>query len=125
MPKKILIIEDEREIAELIRDIFAQENIDVVWADDGRKGIEKAKEVKPDLIILDLVLHDLHGVNVCKTLKANEDLRNVPVVIYTGHTTPGVADDVMKAGGDLYVSKTMPPTKIVKIVKEMLEKNGE
>lgn len=123
MGKRILIIEDEKEIAELMMDFLNTENFEVNWVDDGRKGIEKAKQELPDLIILDLMLHDLHGVNVCKTLKANGPTSKIPIVIYSGRMEPGVAQDVIKAGGDLYLSKTTPPSKVVQIIKDLLAGN--
>src|SRR3989338_1298478 len=120
MSKRILIIEDEKEVAELLKDTLSAENFEVEWVDDGRKGMVRAKQQIPDLIILDLMLHDVHGINVCRTLKAEESTRKIPIIIYTGHMEAGVAEDAIKAGGDLYVGKTTPPSKLVKIIKDLL-----
>lgn len=120
MKKKILIIEDEKEVADLLTEFLTAENYEVSWVDDGRKGIEKATAELPDLIVLDLVLHDLHGVNVCKSLKSSPKTSKIPIVVYTGRMGPGIAQDVIKSGGDVYVSKTTPPSKFVQIVKDFL-----
>ena len=121
--KKVLIIEDEKELAEVLRDVLKAEDFDAEWVDDGRKGVEKAKQYKPDLIILDLMLHDLHGVNVCKALRGDGETSKTKILIYTGRMEPGVADDALKAGGDLYLSKTTPPSKVVSIIKDLLERS--
>ncbi len=118
--KKILIIEDEKEVADLLTEFLKSENFEVNWVDDGKKGIELAKQTKPDLIILDLMLHDVHGVNVCKSLKGDSGTSKTKIIIYTGRMEPGVADDVMRAGGDLYLSKATPPSKVVECIKDIL-----
>jgi len=123
--KKILIIEDEQEIADLMSDLLKAENYEVIWIDDGRKGIQKAKQELPDLIVLDLMLHDVHGVNVCKSIKSNESTARIPIMIYTGRMEPGLAQDVIKAGGDLYVSKVTPPSKVVEIIKDLLKQHSK
>lgn len=117
--KKVLIIEDDKDLTETLKDILATEHFEVVWAPTGQKGIERAALDHPDLIILDLSLRDMNGVNVCKALKADQSTSRIPILVYTGHMGPGVAQDAIKAGGDLYVGKSTRPEKIVKIVKEL------
>ena len=124
MSKKILLIEDEKDLAELIVDILNAENFQASWVDDGRKGVIRTKELMPDLIILDLMLHDMHGLNVCRAIKADEQTKHIPIIIYSGRMEPGVTDDVLKAGGSLFMSKLTPPSKIVQIVKDFIQENG-
>jgi len=124
MSKKILLIEDEKEVAELMIDILTAEGYQSSWVDDGRKGVAKAKELIPDLIILDLMLHDMHGINVCKAIKADVTTKHIPVIVYSGRMEPGVSDDILKAGGSLFMSKLTPPSKIVQIVKDFIQENG-
>lgn len=124
MSKKILLIEDEKEVAELMIDILSSEKFEPTWVDDGRKGVVKAKELMPDLIILDLMLHDMHGLTVCKAIKADEATKHIPVIIYSGRMEPGVTDDVLKAGGSLFMSKLTPPSKIIQIIKDFIRDSG-
>ncbi|MBI4971466.1 MAG: response regulator [Candidatus Omnitrophica bacterium] len=121
MAKKILVVDDEKEIAELMMDLLKAQGYETLWEDDGRRGFETSKQEVPDLIILDLMLHDIHGINVCKMLKADPVTQNIPVIIYSGRMEPGITDDVMKAGGAMFMSKLTPPTKIIQIVKEYLK----
>ena len=124
MSKKILLIEDEKDVADLMLDILSAENFEPTWVDDGRRGVIKAKELMPDLIILDLMLHDMHGLTVCRAIKADETTKHIPVIVYSGRMEPGISDDILKAGGALFMSKLTPPSKIIQIIKDFIRDSG-
>lgn len=95
--KKILFIEDDKFLATLFSDYFRKHNLSVEWARDGNEGLKKAQEIKPVLILLDLILPGMDGYEVLKQLKKNPELKNIPVIILSNL---GQADEI-KRGLDL------------------------
>lgn len=81
--KKILIIDDEQDLVEIIKIRLSFEGYSVIWAYDGLKGLELAQNDSPDLIILDVMLPHLNGFAVCSLLKGHEQYRRIPVIILT------------------------------------------
>jgi two-component system alkaline phosphatase synthesis response regulator PhoP len=80
---KILIIDDEREIVELLKFIFEKEGHEVIFAYDGNIGIEKAKEERPDLIILDIMMPGTDGYTVHLKLSQDDKTKNIPILVLT------------------------------------------
>ena len=83
MGKTILVVEDEQDIADLIAFNLAHEGFKVVQADSGEDGLNKAKANNPDLIILDLMLPGMNGLDVCRVLKSDDETRSIPVIMLT------------------------------------------
>jgi CheY-like chemotaxis protein len=81
--KKILIIDDEPPILLVSKRRLEANNYEVITAADGKEGIEKAVSFKPDLILLDLVMPELNGYEVCRRLKACEETKEIPIIIFT------------------------------------------
>ena len=79
----ILVIEDEAHILELLRYNLEAQGYNVVLTDNGKDGLEKCKETNPDLVLLDLMLPDIDGIDVCKKLKSDEHLKNIPIIMLT------------------------------------------
>jgi len=82
MSKKILIVEDEPELVKALQ-IRLQENYKLIVASDGEEGLKKAKEIVPDLIILDIILPGIDGYQVCQALKRDEKYKHIPVIMLT------------------------------------------
>src|SRR6478609_5805658 len=78
---RVLIIEDERDLTQVLTYNLQREGFDTVVSHDGQEGLRKAQTLLPDLIILDLMLPTLSGVDVCRELKAGERTREIPVII--------------------------------------------
>ncbi|MBF0494036.1 MAG: response regulator [Candidatus Omnitrophica bacterium] len=92
MPKQVLIIEDSITDVSIMRDLLEKENIAVEVAMTGAEGVAKAKQIKPDLIILDIMLPDMNGYEVCKLIRANSDLNNsIVVVVSVKENVPDIA----------------------------------
>lgn len=107
MPKKqkILVVEDEATLQKALQDVLVQENYEVFSALDGEIGYELALEKKPDLILLDLILPKKDGFEVLRDLKANSDIKEIPVIILTNLEG---ADDIQRAldlGATTYLVK--------------------
>jgi len=81
--KKILIIEDEKDIVELLSFNLTREGFDVISANTGEEGLQKAEKEIPDLILLDIMLPGLNGIDVCRSLKGNEQTLHIPIIMLT------------------------------------------
>ncbi len=117
----ILIIEDETVFRLIYRGVMENEGFDVIEADDGKKGWELAKSKKPNLILLDLVLPGLTGYEVLEKIRADQDTKTIPVVVFS---VLGESKDIDKAidlGANYYRTKGIDsPTNIVSIIQELL-----
>jgi len=120
MPKKILVIEDYHETAQLIENIFKMKGFEVVLAYDGASGLEKAAAEKPDLILLDVMMPGMSGVEVCKKLKSDPATSKIPVVMVSVKTASEDIGEGKEAGADDYVVKPFDPADLVKIVEKYL-----
>ncbi|MFH1509004.1 MAG: response regulator [bacterium] len=83
MPAKILIIEDEADLLEIYNKKLTESNMEVVTAKDGKSGIEMANKERPNLIILDLMLPEMHGFDVLAEIKKDDNLKDTPIIILT------------------------------------------
>jgi two-component system, OmpR family, alkaline phosphatase synthesis response regulator PhoP len=105
MSSKILVVEDDSEIMDLIRTALSFKEYTTVESMSGGNVVSLAKEHQPDLVILDLALPDLDGLEVCRRLKAEDSTKHIPVIMLTARD--GVADIVkgLEAGANDYVTK--------------------
>ena len=118
MPQKILIVEDDKFLRELIARKLIQENFEVIEAIDGEEGLEKAKETKPNLILLDLILPGVDGFEVLTKLKEDPVLTVIPVIIFSNL---GQREDVergLRLGAvDYLVKAHFTPNEIIEKVR--------
>ncbi|MAI86916.1 MAG: DNA-binding response regulator [Candidatus Marinimicrobia bacterium] len=101
----VLVIEDEPDIMELIEFNLKKYNYNVLLANNGEKGLKDARSFEPDLILLDLMLPGIQGIDVCRVIKSDENIKNTPIIILSAL---GQEEDIVKgldAGADDYVSK--------------------
>jgi two-component system phosphate regulon response regulator PhoB len=125
---RILVIEDEREITDPLSYNLRREGYDVVVAHDGTEGLRKAQTLPPDLVILDLMLPGLGGLDVCRELRAGERTREVPIIILTAKAEE--TDQVVgfSLGADDYVTKPFSVKVLlqrIKAVQRRVEAGGE
>ncbi|HEX9642335.1 MAG TPA: response regulator transcription factor [Candidatus Krumholzibacteria bacterium] len=119
MPNTILVVDDEKNIVQLARLYLDKEGFQVESAYDGEQALEKAKAVRPDLIILDIMMPGMDGLSVAKELRKTS---NVPIIILTAR-----GDDVdrivgLELGADDYVTKPFNPRELVARVKAVLRR---
>ena len=116
---KIFIIEDEQELAELVRDYLVQSNYDVEIFNDGLSGLQAALQDSPDLVILDLMLPRMDGLSVCRKLREASD---VPIIMVTALTEEIDRLLGLKLGADDYVCKPFSPKELVARVQAVLRR---
>lgn len=125
MPKtkpKVLLIEDDPDQIDLYSARFSIGGIDLLVAQDGKSGIEKALTDQPDLILLDIVMDDIDGIEVLKMLKSNQETKKIPVIMLSNLTKKELIQKSKQLGAMDFWSKTdvlpaMMVTKIKKILK--------
>ncbi len=103
--KKILLIEDEAALQKTFGDILSAEGFQMISAIDGEIGLRLAKSEKPNLIILDLILPKLHGLEVLKGLKENKETKNIPVIILTNLGDLENIEQALELGATTYMVK--------------------
>lgn len=121
----VLLIEDEKNIVELVRYNLEKEGFRVLAALKGNAGLDLAVKQKPDLIILDLMLPELGGLDICKILKQNDKTRGIPIIMLTAKGTE--ADKVvgLELGADDYMTKPFSPRELVARIKAVLRRVHE
>jgi len=121
MAKKILVIEDDKFLRELISQKLLKEGYEVVEAVDGDSGLEKAKEEKPDLILLDLILPGIDGFEVLSKVKADPKISSTPVIILSNLGQKEDVEKGMKLGAaDFLVKAHFTPGEIVSKIKGII-----
>lgn len=115
----VLVIEDEEAIAEVIGSYLTRENYEVVIVHSGSEGLLKARSACPDLIIMDLMLPDLHGEDVCSQLRSES---NVPIIMLTAKSGQDDRIRGLSLGADDYVIKPFSPRELVLRVKNVLRR---
>ena len=117
----ILIIEDDKFLRELIARKLVSEKFEVVTAVDGETGLKKAKQTKPDLILLDLILPGIDGFEVLAKLKADKDLSDAPVIILSNLGQQEDVDKGLEIGAVDYLIKAhFTPNEIVDKIRKAL-----
>ena len=125
MGRNILIVEDNPDNMTLIADILLSLNYEVLQAKDGEQGVAEAARHQPDLILMDLSLPRLDGWNATRQIKANEALKNIPVIALTAHAMIGDRERALAAGCDDYLSKPIIIHELIKKLNRFLgEGNG-
>ena len=104
--KKILFVEDESALQRTFSDALSGEGYEVISALDGETGLRLAKELKPDLIILDLVLPKIHGLDVLRKLRASEETNSIPVIILTNLEDIKDVEKSIELGATTYLVKS-------------------
>lgn len=122
--KKILVIEDERVILEIITDVLEAEYFMVIGAENGRIGVEKALEFVPDLIICDILMPEIDGYTVLKLLRKNLVTETIPFIFLTAKSTKANLREGMELGADDYLTKPFTRDELMKAINTRLEKQG-
>ncbi|MDO8603711.1 MAG: response regulator [Candidatus Omnitrophota bacterium] len=121
MTKTILVIEDERDISEPVRMRLEYEGYKVTTAYDGLDGLDKAKKIKPDLVLLDLFMPIMDGYEVCRKLKELEGLKSVPIIFFSAvHEHIKEAKD---AGGVDFITKPFDLAELINKINFYIKKS--
>ncbi len=120
--KRVLIIEDDRDIVELVRYNLANEGFQVSAAADGSAGLAAVKKSPPDVLLLDLMLPKLSGLEICKEIRRDAALNRLPILMLTARGDEADRVVGLEMGADDYVTKPFSPRELVARVKALLRR---
>ncbi|HMS33699.1 MAG TPA: response regulator transcription factor [Ignavibacteria bacterium] len=124
MKKKVLVVDDEKDIVDILKYNLERENeFEVLTAKDGREALELAVNI-PDLILLDIMMPELNGFEVCKQLKNNVNTSGIPVIFLTAKENE--IDEILglEIGADDYISKPISPRKVLARIKSVIRRTS-
>ena len=120
---KVLIVEDEANIRQLVKYNLEKESFQVIEAEDGLQGLRLAKAEKPDLVLLDLMLPQMDGLEVCRSLKGNQATAALPIIMLTAKSEEIDKVIGLELGADDYMTKPFSPRELVARVKAVLRRS--
>ena len=121
MPKKVLIVEDNELNMKLFNDLLEAHGYETLQTPDGFKALELAREHAPDLILMDIQLPEISGLEVTKWLKDDEELASIPVVAVTAFAMKGDEERIREGGCEAYLSKPITVTTFIETVRQFLD----
>ncbi len=127
MTKKILMVDDDQDFAQAVTDLVETQGYTLVYAINGESGFQKAKEDKPDLILLDVMMtHETEGFDISRKLHEEETTKNIPVIVVTGiRKETGVPfkyePDEVWLPVKAVIEKPIDPEKFLKVIEEQLK----
>ena len=119
--KKILIVDDDPLILDLFEFSFDQASFEIIRARNGREGLEKALKERVDLILLDVMMPDLNGHEVCRRIKDNPATRATKVIMVSAKVQKEEIEAGLRAGADEYITKPFDPLSLVEKITKLLE----
>jgi two-component system cell cycle response regulator DivK len=120
MPKKILVVEDAEDNRQILRDLLGMAGYDMVEAHDGAQGVAMAAEHRPDLILMDIQMPVMDGYEATRQIKANPELKAIPIMAVTSYALSGDEQKTRDAGCDAYIAKPYSPRQMLAKVREIL-----
>lgn len=118
----ILVIDDEEDLIELVRYNLNKEGFEVAGASDGESGLVQAKRNKPDVIIIDLMLPGIDGLEVCRALRAGSETSHIPLIMLTAKGSESDRVVGLELGADDYITKPFSPRELTARIKALLRR---
>src|SRR5947209_4817421 len=125
MPKKILLADDSITIQKVVELTFSDGDYEVIAVNNGAKAIQKLSEMRPDIILSDIIMPEKNGYEVCEYVKSHPEFRTIPVVLLTGTFEPFDPDRADKAGCDAVVTKPFESQSLIHKVEDMQKMANE
>ncbi|MCB9989775.1 MAG: response regulator [Rhodospirillales bacterium] len=121
MSKTVLIVEDNELNMKLFHDLLEAHGIDTVETRNGNEVLDLAREKKPDLILMDIQLPEVSGLDVTKWLKEDEELKTIPVIAVTAFAMKGDEQKIREGGCEDYISKPISVTSFIEVIEKYLK----
>jgi DNA-binding response OmpR family regulator len=118
MNKKILVVEDDVDTARLLKETFKETGYEIITVYTGVDILRIIRLNQPDLILLDIMLPEKDGFEVCREVRADKDSKKIPVVVVSAKVFPSDIEEGMKSGADEYITKPFDPYELVEKVKK-------
>ncbi len=120
MNRRILVVEDQEDNRRILRDLLASAGFQILEAEDGERGVAAAETHRPDLILMDIQMPIVDGYEATRRIKANPELRGIPLIVVTSYALSGDEDKARAAGCDDYITKPYSPRLLLAKIKEHL-----
>jgi len=120
MRKKILLVDDNTELLELLKLNFKGAGFSIATATDGIDALKKTRNLKPDVILLDLMLPELDGFAVCETLKRDPETEKIPVLLFSGLNSQLARLAGLESGGTDFIAKPLSPQLLIQKIEKLL-----
>lgn len=121
---KILVVDDEPDVVEFIEYNLSREDYDVSIASNGKIGLEKARTIKPDLILLDIMMPEMDGIEVCRELRANSEFDSTLIAFLTARNEDFIQVQGFEMGADDYITKPVKPRVLLSRIKALLRRSS-
>jgi two-component system, OmpR family, alkaline phosphatase synthesis response regulator PhoP len=121
--EKILVVDDHKEMVDLIEDSFRLRGYQVVGASNGQEALAKVYQEKPDLVLLDVMMPLIDGYEICQTLKSNEETKNIPVILITVKGNESDIERGFEVRADGYVVKPFEPSELTEFAEKFLKQS--
>lgn len=121
----ILVVDDEQDLLDLIEYNLKKEGFDVIKAENGQDGIKKAREHNPNLVLLDIMMPKMDGMEVCDQMRVDADLKHIPIIFLTARGDEKTEVEGLDKGADDYITKPISTTKLISRIKAVLRRFDE
>ena len=121
----ILVVDDEKDLLDLIEYNLKKEGFAVLKAENGEEGIKIAKDHKPDLVLMDIMMPKMDGMEAVEQMRADEDLKSIPIIFLTARSDEKTEVEGLDKGGDDYITKPISTTKLISRIKAVLRRFDE
>ena len=123
MSKRILVVEDQADNRQIIRDMLAPTDYEITEAENGEEALAAIAKQRPDLILMDIQLPIMDGYEATRRIKADASLRSIPIIAVTSYALVGDRDRIMSAGATAYIEKPINPDTFVSEIAAHLKKD--
>ena len=120
MSKRILVVDDEMYIVNILDFTLAGEGWEVISANNGEDALRTLLKFEPDLVILDVMMPRIDGVEVCRAIKAREESADTPVILLSAKDRDKDREEGLEAGADLYLTKPFSPKRLVQEIRNLM-----
>jgi two-component system alkaline phosphatase synthesis response regulator PhoP len=123
--KTILVVDDEKDLLDLIEYNLKKEGFNVLKAENGEEGIERAKEFHPDLVLMDIMMPKMDGMEAVEKMRKDDELKSIPIIFLTARSDETTEVEGLNKGGDDYITKPISTTKLISRIKAVLRRFDE
>jgi len=120
-PLKILVVDDEPDIVDILSYNLTKENYEVSKAYNGYEAVSFAMKNHPDLIIMDIRMPEMNGIEACRLIKKNEFMKNIPILFLTADNDEYTSLSAVEAGGDHFVTKPIRPSILIGMIHDLIK----
>ncbi len=121
MAKKILIVEDNLDLIDYLQDLLHNLKYDAIVATDGKQAVDMAADQLPDLILMDVVLPEMNGLEAARRIRQKPESRSIPILAVTARVLPQAREECLQSGCTDYISKPFTPKELASRIEKLLQ----